>query len=32
VADGITQVYQKTGLPFDIHVSKINTEGIKIIN
>ncbi|MBP2833539.1 homoserine kinase [Aquimarina sp. U1-2] len=31
VAEGIDHVYKKTGLEFDIHVSKINTEGVKII-
>ncbi|WP_103866563.1 MULTISPECIES: homoserine kinase [Aquimarina] len=31
VAQGIKEVYNKTGLDFDIHVSKINSQGIKII-
>ncbi len=31
VANAIEEVYAKTGLEFDIHVSKINSEGIKII-
>tara|TARA_R110002050_G_scaffold243212_2_gene379676 strand:+ start:13132 stop:14052 length:921 start_codon:yes stop_codon:yes gene_type:complete len=30
VEDAIRSVYSKTGIEFDIHVSKINTEGIKI--
>jgi homoserine kinase len=32
VKDAIKNVYLKTGIKFDIHVSKINTEGIKVIN
>ncbi|MHA7057267.1 homoserine kinase [Aquimarina sp. M1] len=32
VAEAIREVYTKTGIDFDIHISKINTEGIKIIN
>jgi len=32
VKDVIHNVYLKTGIKFDIHVSKINTEGIKVIN
>ncbi len=32
VANAIREVYNKTGLEFDIHISKINNEGIKIIN
>ncbi len=32
VAEAICKVYDKTGLDFDIHVSKINDHGIKIIN
>ncbi len=32
VEDAIRKVYSKTNIKFDIHVSKINTEGIKIIN
>ncbi|MCK8520270.1 homoserine kinase [Aquimarina sp. D1M17] len=31
VAESIKEVYQKTGLDFDIHVSKINKKGIKLI-
>ncbi len=31
VADAMENEYQKTGLDFDIHISKINTTGIKII-
>ncbi len=31
VADAIRNVYSKTGLKFDIHISKINNDGIKII-
>lgn len=31
VAQAIEELYQKTGIKFDIHVSKINAEGIKII-
>ncbi len=31
VKDAIEKIYSKTGIEFDIHVSKINTEGIKII-
>ncbi len=31
VAKAIREVYNKTGLDFDIHVSKINTTGIKVI-
>ncbi|MBQ4819406.1 homoserine kinase [Aquimarina sp. MMG016] len=32
VAEDIRKVYAKTGLDFDIHVSKINSQGIKIID
>ncbi|MDY8135808.1 homoserine kinase [Aquimarina sp. 2201CG5-10] len=32
VAEAIDKVYQKTGLDFDIHISKINDQGVKIIN
>ncbi|WP_298319362.1 homoserine kinase [uncultured Aquimarina sp.] len=32
VAEAIRKVYIKTGLDFDIHVSKINSKGIKIID
>lgn len=31
VANAMRHVYQKIGIDYDIHVSKINTEGIKII-
>ncbi len=31
VADAIREVYQTTGLDFDIHISKINSEGVRII-
>lgn len=31
VKDAMQKVYSKTGIDFDIHVSKINTQGIKII-
>jgi homoserine kinase len=31
VKDAINNVYSKTGIHFDLHVSKINTEGVKII-
>ena len=31
VADAMKKAYSKTGIDFDIHVSKINTAGIKII-
>ncbi|WP_062058102.1 homoserine kinase [Aquimarina longa] len=31
VADAIHEVYRKTGLDFDIHISRINNKGIKII-
>lgn len=32
VAEAIKEVYSNTGIEFDIHVSKINAEGIKIID
>lgn len=32
VADAIREVYSKTGLDFDIHVSPINDQGVKIID
>jgi len=32
VAEAIREVYIKTGLDFDIHISKINNQGVKIIN
>lgn len=32
VKDVMNELYSKTGIEFDIHVSKINTEGVKIIN
>ncbi|WP_308992510.1 homoserine kinase [Mariniflexile litorale] len=31
VADSIKNVYSKTGIAFDIHISKINTQGVKKI-
>ncbi|AOW19848.1 homoserine kinase [Urechidicola croceus] len=31
VADAIREVYSKTDIEFDIHVSKINAQGIKIV-
>ena len=31
VSDAINNFYSKTGIEFDMHVSKINTEGVKII-
>ena len=31
VAKAIKEVYQSTGIEFDVYVSKINEEGIKII-
>ena len=31
VKDEIKKIYSKTNIEFDIHVSKINTEGIKVI-
>ncbi|WP_117179096.1 homoserine kinase [Mariniflexile rhizosphaerae] len=31
VADSMKYVYSKTGIDFDIHVSKINVEGVKIL-
>ncbi|WP_298487075.1 homoserine kinase [uncultured Maribacter sp.] len=32
VAEAMKKVYKNIGIDFDIHVSKINTQGIKIIN
>jgi homoserine kinase len=32
VRNVIKNIYSKTGIEFDIHISKINTEGIKIIS
>ncbi len=32
VADAIKDIYNKTGIDFDIHISKINDQGVKIIN
>lgn len=32
VKDAMNAVYSNTGIAFDIHVSKINTDGVKIIN
>lgn len=32
VGNAIHKVYAKTGLDFDIHISKINSQGVKIIN
>lgn len=31
VADAMSEVYDKIGIDYDIHVSKINSEGIKIL-
>jgi len=31
VSDAIKKVYLSTGIKFDIHISKINTEGIKVL-
>ena len=31
VRDAITKVYSKTGIEFDVYVSRINTEGVQII-
>ncbi|MEI6866053.1 homoserine kinase [Flavicella sp.] len=31
VAEAMKKVYEKVGIDYDIHISKINTEGIKII-
>lgn len=31
VANAIREIYDKTGLDFDIHISKINSQGVKII-
>jgi len=32
VAEAITKVYESTGIEFDVYVSKINAEGIKVID
>ncbi len=32
VKEAIEAIYSKTGIAYDMHVSKINTEGIKILN
>jgi len=32
VAEAIREVYSKTGIAFDIHVSKINDQGVKILS
>ena len=32
VKEAMERVYSKTGIEFDIHVSKINTKGVKITN
>lgn len=32
VGDAMKEVYQNIGIDYDVHVSKINSEGIKIIN
>lgn len=32
VADKMTEVYQSIGIDYDVHVSKINTKGIKILD
>lgn len=32
VAESINDVYSKTGIEFDVYVSKINTNGVKILN
>ena len=31
VAAGMCKIYETTGIPYEIHVSKINAEGVKII-
>ncbi len=31
VRDAITKVYSKTGIEFDVYVSRINTEGVQVI-
>jgi len=31
VGDAMKKEYSKTGIEFDIHVSRINTEGIKVL-
>ena len=32
VAVAMNQTYLNTGIPFEIHISKINPEGIKVLN
>ena len=32
VAVAMNQTYLNTGIPFEIHISKINSEGIKVLN
>jgi homoserine kinase len=32
VKDAMKSIYSKTGIDFDIHVSKINSEGVKILS
>tara|TARA_B110000503_G_scaffold142524_1_gene239611 strand:+ start:1827 stop:2762 length:936 start_codon:yes stop_codon:yes gene_type:complete len=32
VRDAIIKIYSKTGIEFDIHVSRINTEGVKVLD
>ena len=32
VADSMTETYQNIGVDFDIHISKINNQGVKKIN
>jgi len=32
VKDAMQNVYSKSGIDFEIHVSKINTQGVKIID
>ena len=32
VARAIEDIYSKTGINFDIHISEINTQGVKILN
>ncbi|MEN8187785.1 MAG: homoserine kinase [Bacteroidota bacterium] len=32
IADAIKTIYQKTGIDFNIYISKINSEGVKIIS
>jgi homoserine kinase len=31
VAESMREAYQKVGIPFDIHVSKVNAQGVKPI-